>query len=713
VGDNIYEYPDLIYPDATQKLRTQVTDPPNEIVSLDDYRRRYRLYRNDPSLQLLGATAPLIMTADDHEYTNNPWMTGAQNHQVGGSNGAGFDGTKYPEGDFYVRITNALQAMYEYNPIREQHSIVYTGASATGSAQADLTAVTGAANNQYRTVINSASDVGYLSGSTQAMPGAPVVNVTALARYRMLTLQRSFDFGTVLTVALTEDRVSYRTSANSELNNGALSPIGPMDCPSGNAGAFYVANDPLCSPVAQAAVALGMANRTATGISLSNPATWTQAQIANLSTTFSSSMMYNPMYYNNASQHIIGTTPVAWLGTTFAASKAANIKFQVWASQTVFMITEASDTYNATVSGRATSQSLNPVMNPFAGPYAAYSLCTVLGAGCAAAWASMPWNVDGWDGFNAERLAVLTALGQANNPIVNSGDAHGFWLGTIKSGLTTGAPSVVEFAGGSITSQGWGECVPVAQVAARLRFANQRAIHSTSQQLFPGAQRGERRAGDGLHAEPGQQRLPQRAGGRLHHRQRAQRHGGQPPSARRAGVQGDHQQLRRPGVHHRHDEQHDVQHHVRLRLLRCTRHSGRDDVAGGGRQPRMRVHRERHERRGWHCARHLQRHDRQERRVPDDCVGAAAGLRHRRSHHRPAHAALVQRRRRALHHRHVGGGLLVPQAADAAHQDQPADVQQPADHQRHVHLAPRRAAGVPGAHDGGVPAGHRRRRRVD
>ena len=94
VGDNIYEYNDLNYPDATQKLRTQVTDPPHEIVSLDDYRRRYRLYRTDPSLQLLGATAPLIMTADDHEYTNNPWMTGAQNHQVAGSAGAGFDTTK-------------------------------------------------------------------------------------------------------------------------------------------------------------------------------------------------------------------------------------------------------------------------------------------------------------------------------------------------------------------------------------------------------------------------------------------------------------------------------------------------------------------------------------------------------------------------------------------------------------------------------------------
>jgi hypothetical protein len=34
---------DLRYPDPHMKVRTQVTDPPTEVVSLDDYRRRYRM----------------------------------------------------------------------------------------------------------------------------------------------------------------------------------------------------------------------------------------------------------------------------------------------------------------------------------------------------------------------------------------------------------------------------------------------------------------------------------------------------------------------------------------------------------------------------------------------------------------------------------------------------------------------------------------------
>ena len=95
VGDNIYEYKDLYCaslgingsllacacahahasllsdPDSSQKVRPVVTDPPTEIVTLDDYRRRYRLYRLDQDLQALTAKVPLISITDDHEYVNN------------------------------------------------------------------------------------------------------------------------------------------------------------------------------------------------------------------------------------------------------------------------------------------------------------------------------------------------------------------------------------------------------------------------------------------------------------------------------------------------------------------------------------------------------------------------------------------------------------------------------------------------------------------
>lgn len=50
------------------QVRPFVTDPPTEIVTLDDYFRRHRLYRLDPDLQALGAAAPLIALTDDHDY---------------------------------------------------------------------------------------------------------------------------------------------------------------------------------------------------------------------------------------------------------------------------------------------------------------------------------------------------------------------------------------------------------------------------------------------------------------------------------------------------------------------------------------------------------------------------------------------------------------------------------------------------------------------
>jgi len=66
VGDYIYEGG----PDATP------VDPARnhlgpEIVSVDDYRNRYALYRLDPDLQEAHARFPFIVTADDHEVDNN------------------------------------------------------------------------------------------------------------------------------------------------------------------------------------------------------------------------------------------------------------------------------------------------------------------------------------------------------------------------------------------------------------------------------------------------------------------------------------------------------------------------------------------------------------------------------------------------------------------------------------------------------------------
>jgi len=108
VGDYIYEYGAGGYATDFGAKAGRVPDPPTEIVSLSDYRRRYAQYRSDPDLQAAHAAAPWVVTWDDHEVTNDSWQQGAENHDPDKGEGP------YPE-----RERVAMQAYYEWMPIRD------------------------------------------------------------------------------------------------------------------------------------------------------------------------------------------------------------------------------------------------------------------------------------------------------------------------------------------------------------------------------------------------------------------------------------------------------------------------------------------------------------------------------------------------------------------------------------------------------------------
>jgi alkaline phosphatase D len=106
LGDYIYEYAEGVYSNevATDKLGRKV-EPSNEILSLEDYRMRYGLYRSDEDLQLVHARHPFVCVWDDHELANDSWKEGAENHSA-------------DEGDFQARMRSARQAYHEWMPIR-------------------------------------------------------------------------------------------------------------------------------------------------------------------------------------------------------------------------------------------------------------------------------------------------------------------------------------------------------------------------------------------------------------------------------------------------------------------------------------------------------------------------------------------------------------------------------------------------------------------
>lgn len=118
LGDYIYEYPMGGYATKNaEKIGRQLApDNSGEIITLSDYRKRYAIYKTDKGLQALHAAAPFIAVWDDHEVTNDTYKDGAENHNEG-------------EGDFFKRRAAAIQAYYEWLPIRppmgEQNPQIY------------------------------------------------------------------------------------------------------------------------------------------------------------------------------------------------------------------------------------------------------------------------------------------------------------------------------------------------------------------------------------------------------------------------------------------------------------------------------------------------------------------------------------------------------------------------------------------------------------
>lgn len=114
LGDYLYEYGS----DAAKFGNTdsvtlttavslgRVILPANDMVSLSDYRTRFALYRSDVNLQALHAKMPWITVWDDHEFANDAYMTGAENHNPA------------TQGGWTARKTTAAKVYHEWMPIR-------------------------------------------------------------------------------------------------------------------------------------------------------------------------------------------------------------------------------------------------------------------------------------------------------------------------------------------------------------------------------------------------------------------------------------------------------------------------------------------------------------------------------------------------------------------------------------------------------------------
>jgi alkaline phosphatase D len=97
LGDYIYEGPQ-----GRSKLRTHNSA---EIVTIDDYRNRYGLYKSDADLKAAHAHCPWLVVWDDHEFDNNYASLNSEELFV-------------DPRDFMIRRAAAYQAYYEHMPLR-------------------------------------------------------------------------------------------------------------------------------------------------------------------------------------------------------------------------------------------------------------------------------------------------------------------------------------------------------------------------------------------------------------------------------------------------------------------------------------------------------------------------------------------------------------------------------------------------------------------
>ncbi len=327
LGDYIYEYgSDPTKYGNSSIPGNRITSPANDIVTMNDYRTRHALYKSDLNLQAAHAKMPWITVWDDHEFTNDAYVGGAQNHNSA------------TQGDWVTRKNIAAKVYHEWMPIRTPD----------------------AAN--------------------------------------LLKIYRRFDFGNIFTLHMLDTRIEGRDRQYSE---------------------FGDADDGI--------------NRYLAGI------TPNAAGIR-----------------PDASRQMISSEQQNWLTTGLRASTATwqlvgnqTIMARMWLPQSV------SSTFRTNPAGvpAAVSAFLTAKATRAAGGTAALNP-TQAGLLNVTNNPRLPFNLDSWDGYPAQREAILQAVKTQNKRLVAlAGDSHNGWF----TNLTTlaGEKIGVEFAGASVTSTGF------------------------------------------------------------------------------------------------------------------------------------------------------------------------------------------------------------------------------------------------------------------
>lgn len=151
----------------------------------------------------------------------------------------------------------------------------------------------------------------------------------------------------------------------------------------------------------------------------------------------------------NPERQMMGARQEEWLAETLAASASGGRTWQVLGNQVVMARTVAPNLVK-TMGADAVSRILDTVPEAFRAKAKEYvELYTY----------DVPYDLDGWDGYQAARERVYDAIkAAAGNTIVVSGDSHAFWTNELHD--AGGTYVAAEFGTSSITSPSEEDYIP-------------------------------------------------------------------------------------------------------------------------------------------------------------------------------------------------------------------------------------------------------------
>ena len=330
LGDYIYEYgSDPKKYGNTSIPGNRIASPANDTVTMNDYRTRHALYKSDLNLQAAHAKMPWITVWDDHEFANNGYVNGAQNHNPA------------TQGDWVTRKNIAAKVYHEWMPIRTLD-----------------------ANN-------------------------------------LLKIYRRFDFGNIFTLHMLDTRIEGRDRQYDDYGD-TDSGIGRYlaGLTPNAAGVRPDASRQLMSAEQQNWLTSGMGASTATWQLLGNQTLMTRM----------------------------------WFPASIVAAFSAAATNPAGAPAAISAYLTAKAT-RATAGAAALTPAQAALLNPATNP-------------------RLPYNLDAWDGYPAQREAIFQSVKTQGKRLVTlSGDSHDGWF----TNLTTlaGDKVGVEFGGTSVTSTGF------------------------------------------------------------------------------------------------------------------------------------------------------------------------------------------------------------------------------------------------------------------